>query len=561
MTRARMTRSQIMARVRSKDTKPELVVRRACHALGLRFRLHRKDLPGSPDLIFPRWNVALFVHGCFWHRHVHCSRASTPASNVDFWRSKFRCNERRDQAAARALRELGWRVHVIWECEVSKPDALKDALASAITAGRPTQGCCSPAPVTRRDESLDKLSACDKERVKQPRGVLCAEGKSRGDPGWAASSRPSLNCVDLFAGAGGFSLAAQEAGMAIRLAVEQNKKAAATYRRNICTGDFPARLVEHDIQTLSPTKLKNEMFSEDQTCDVLLGGPPCQGFSTHRLNDAGVADERNDLIHVYFDFVKVFAPKLFLMENVPGMLWARHEEALRRFYAEGEEAGYTVLDPIIVDARDYGLPQRRKRVFILGLNSELRARAVQWPPPPTHGSEVARRARPELQPWLACVSAFAPVEADDVNDVHMRHNQTLVDAFARTPLNGGSRQASGRTLDCHKAHDGHNDAYGRIDPSKPAPTMTTACINPSKGRFVHPTLNHGITVRQAARIQTFPDWFVFEGGLMSAGEQVGNAVPVALGKHLIDHLLPLLHERTSFSERSISSADRAPAFA
>lgn len=420
------------------------------------------------------------------------------------------------------------------------------------------RGSCGPFNLALPENSLDNPGACDTKR-ETTRGNFCAKGKLQRKPVRAASSGPSLNCVDLFAGAGGFSLAAQAAGFNVRLAIENDKNAAATYRRNICVGDQCARLVEDDIRTLSPIKLKRETFSNHEICDVLLGGPPCQGFSTHRLKDAGVADSRNDLIHVYFDFVRAFAPKLFLMENVPGMLWPRHEEVLRRFYAEGEDAGYTVLDPVVVDARDYGLPQRRKRVFILGLSQALSDTGVPWPPAPTHGSEVARRGSPDLQPWLACGSAFQPVKADDVNDVHMKHNQALVNAFARTPANGGSRQASGRVLECHKRHDGHNDVYGRINPSKPAPTMTTACINPSKGRFVHPILNHGITVRQAARIQTFPDWFVFEGGLMSAGEQVGNAVPVALGQHIIEHLLPLLLQRTVVSGLLTASTGLAPA--
>ncbi|WP_211103929.1 DNA cytosine methyltransferase [Skermanella pratensis] len=122
----------------------------------------------------------------------------------------------------------------------------------------------------------------------------------------------------------------------------------------------------------------------------------------------------------------------------------------------------------------------------------------------------------------------------------MRHGQALTDAFATTPHNGGSRHESNRILDCHKNHDGHADVYGRINPANPAPTMTTACINPSKGRFVHPTLNHGITVRQSARIQTLPDDFVFAGGLRAAGQQIGNAVPVALAKLLVGHIKALL---------------------
>jgi DNA (cytosine-5)-methyltransferase 1 len=241
------------------------------------------------------------------------------------------------------------------------------------------------------------------------------------------------------------------------------------------------------------------------------------------------------------------------MENVPGMLWPRHALSLNRFYAEGQASGYNVFQPIIIDARDYGLPQRRKRVFILGLNKQLGKLDLIWPPPPTHGSEVARRTRPELLPWVSCERAFDPAPKQDINDVHMKHSHQLVEAFSKTPPNGGSRKASGRVLACHANHDGHKDVYGRIDTRKPAPTMTTACINPSKGRFVHPTLNHGITVRQAARIQTFPDEFVFNGGLTAAGEQVGNAVPILLGKQLIEHLIPLLVSRYDMSPGSLNT--------
>jgi len=136
----------------------------------------------------------------------------------------------------------------------------------------------------------------------------------------------------------------------------------------------------------------------------------------------------------------------------------------------------------------------------------------------------------------------------------MQHGPELIDAFKRTPVNGGSRHDSGRVLPCHENHNGHKDVYGRIDPAKPAPTMTTACINPSKGRFVHPTEHHGITVRQAARIQTFPDSFVFQGGLMAAGKQIGNAVPVDLAKKLIEHLLPTLKQHRRLSAETKSAA-------
>jgi DNA (cytosine-5)-methyltransferase 1 len=366
-----------------------------------------------------------------------------------------------------------------------------------------------------------------------------------------------LNCVDLFSGAGGFTLAAQDAGLTARLAVENDRHAVATYRANLCRGRHAPKLLEGDITEIVAAKAFREAFSDGDQCDLLLGGPPCQGFSAHRIKNAGVGDERNDLIHVYFDFVRAFAPSAFLMENVPGMLWDRHAAALHRFYLEGATAGYDVREPIVVDARNYGIPQRRKRVFILGIRSGVDHSALVWPPNPTHGSEVARRNSPHLKPWVNCAEIFRAAPDGDENDVHMSHGEELVEAFRRTPANGGSRKESGRLLPCHRHHDGHKDVYGRIDPREPAPTMTTACINPSKGRFVHPVEHHGITVRQAARIQTFPDTFVFSGGLMAAGKQVGNAVPVDLGRQLIEHLIPLLR-RSRIVEERCERAQSAP---
>nr|WP_233280726.1 DNA cytosine methyltransferase [Devosia oryziradicis] len=346
--------------------------------------------------------------------------------------------------------------------------------------------------------------------------------------------------ADLFAGAGGFSLAAVQAGCDIVFAVEFDKNAATTYRKNIGAEARSRNVVVYneDITSLSATSLARKHFP-DADCDLLLGGPPCQGFSTHRINGAGVDDPRNALIHEYFDFVRSLKPKAFLMENVPGMLWPRHKSYLDEFYRQAHDSGYTVYAPQKLDARDYGIPQRRQRVFILGVREDIAIDEFEWPPKPTH-SAVELTQGTGLKPWVSCESAFADLPEDDINGVHMNHGPELVAAFARTPPNGGSRKDSGRVLDCHLEHDGHSDVYGRIDPSKPAPTMTTACINPSKGRFVHPVLNHGITARQAARIQTFPDDYVFDGGLMAAGKQIGNAVPVAFGQSLIQHIKQLL---------------------
>jgi DNA mismatch endonuclease, patch repair protein len=113
-------RSRMMAGIRARNTQPELRLRREMHARGFRFRLHRDDLPGSPDLVFPRFGVAVFVHGCFWHRHEGCRYASIPKTRAEFWRAKFEANVLRDRRVQQALIEKGWRVSVVWECALRK---------------------------------------------------------------------------------------------------------------------------------------------------------------------------------------------------------------------------------------------------------------------------------------------------------------------------------------------------------------------------------------------------------------------------------------------------------
>ena len=121
-------RSEMMGRIRSKETKPELAVRKLAHRLGYRFRIHRRDLPGSPDLVFPGRRLALFVHGCFWHRHENCRYAYNPKSNLEFWQAKFKNNVERDIRAESELESMGWRVAVIWECETNYSDSLSTRL-------------------------------------------------------------------------------------------------------------------------------------------------------------------------------------------------------------------------------------------------------------------------------------------------------------------------------------------------------------------------------------------------------------------------------------------------
>lgn len=128
-------RSRVMAAVKQKDTKPEMVVRRFLHRIGFRYRLHNSGLPGKPDLVLPRYKSVIFVHGCFWHGHtdVSCRLSRIPKSNIDFWKKKISINQTRDERIINELHALGWRVFVIWECQVNDESVLK-TLVNLLTA-------------------------------------------------------------------------------------------------------------------------------------------------------------------------------------------------------------------------------------------------------------------------------------------------------------------------------------------------------------------------------------------------------------------------------------------
>ena len=126
LTRER--RARLMSRVRSKNTEPEMSVRRIAHSMGFRFRVHRRDLPGRPDIVFPKYRAVVFVHGCFWHRHPGCMKATIPKSNMQFWIEKFERNMQRDSRQTQRLRDAGWKVVVVWECQVAELEEVRGAL-------------------------------------------------------------------------------------------------------------------------------------------------------------------------------------------------------------------------------------------------------------------------------------------------------------------------------------------------------------------------------------------------------------------------------------------------
>ncbi|HED2335722.1 TPA: DNA cytosine methyltransferase [Serratia liquefaciens] len=383
-----------------------------------------------------------------------------------------------------------------------------------------------------------------------------------------------IKAIDLFSGAGGFSLAALDLGIEILAAIELDKDACDTYRKNLIQKrENSIKLLNKDIMTISPDELMDSLQLKEKELDLIIGGPPCQGFSSHRIKNAGVNDPRNELLIRYYDFVKIFQPKMFLVENVPGLLWEKHKDYLNNFKRLAANSGYNILGPLKLNAKDYGVPQNRNRVFILGLRDDISISEGDWPPSPTHfkdkkpywvnASEIFEKPTPSIIEKITTVLGQDVAQKlkfkntlkenkSDPNNIHMNHADYMIERFSLTPING-SREDVDFRLPCHSnGYVGHKDVYGRIRLSLPGPTITTGCFNPSKGRFLHPWDNHGITVRQAARFQTFPDDYIFSGGIISQGKQVGNAVPVNLGKILLKSCVEIIINN---SQRDDKNAD------
>jgi len=384
-----------------------------------------------------------------------------------------------------------------------------------------------------------------------------------------------LTAIDLFSGAGGFSLAAYNADVDVLAAIEFDGNAAETYKKNLVDRlGVKTKVYAEDITEFDIDSLVNDIEIKKGSLDILLGGPPCQGFSSHRIKDSGKDDPRNELLIRYFDFVEYLKPKAFLVENVPGLLWPRHEKYLSDFLNLAKKHGYTIVanEPLILNARDYGVPQNRRRAFIFGLRDDVMQEDIVWPPSPTHNKtgnskwltassafekpepiilnnfkkrleEKFGHSKEESAEMIASLKWGKKLDPQDSCNLSMTHSETLTKVFENTPLLG-DRDESGRELDCHKNYKGHKDVYGRIYPHIQANTITAGCNNPSKGRFVHTWLNHGITLRHAARIQTFPDDYMFTGGSMAMAKQIGNAVPIKLGEALILKIKSILEQNS-----------------
>lgn len=338
-----------------------------------------------------------------------------------------------------------------------------------------------------------------------------------------------LLAIDLFSGVGGLTAGLHKAGFKTKLAFEIDELATKAYKLN----HKKTKVITRDIRGIDIEEIKKEFGGE--TIHLLAGCPPCQGFSSiRRLNkQKPVEDDRNSLIKEYVKFVKELMPYTFMMENVPGLAldksfsWALHEL---------EAAGYYRPDFKVVNVKDYGVPQSRKRLVLVG--SRLAPIKVAEP---NYNKMTVRKAignlpRPENS-------------KDPLHKIFPSHTTEIFQLIKHIPHDGGSRKDLGesRQLKCHqKKNIGFNDVYGRLHWDDYSATITGGCLNPSKGRFLHPEQDRCISAREAALLQSFPKGYKFpiDAPKASIALMIGNALPPKFSyhqsknikKHLLKHL-------------------------
>lgn len=329
-----------------------------------------------------------------------------------------------------------------------------------------------------------------------------------------------LTFIDLFSGAGGLLRGFMNQGFTPEFSLEVWKPALETHKANypkVPVWDCDIRTVEND--RLVPYKGK---------VDVIVGGPPCQGFST--IGKRLIKDPRNELVFEFVRFVKEIKPKVFLMENVRGLLSSDKGKTKAAIELEFSSIGYKVVSQVLC-AADYGVPQKRYRLFFIGVRNDL----VSTPsfPKKTHCPE-------EYNTVGEAIMDLVGKENDFPNHVPLKHNAIVTERISYIEEGHGvpkeglpDKVAKGSRSD-YLDHDIKNfsHVFKRLDRKRPATTMV-----PGHNAFpLHPTENRSLTVREAARIQTFPDDVIFCGSRQNQCIQVGNAVPVCLAEILANHI-------------------------
>jgi DNA (cytosine-5)-methyltransferase 1 len=360
-----------------------------------------------------------------------------------------------------------------------------------------------------------------------------------------------FTAIDLFAGCGGLTSGLRLAGFEVIAAIEHDPDAASTYKAN-----HPrVKVYETDIRLVSPKGVLRALkLLRRETVDLIAGCPPCQGFTRLTENRAR-PDPRNSLVRQFLRFVLAIRPKVCMLENVPGLIMSSKG---RRYFNEVrrglERAGYNVSYDV-VELADYGVPQFRRRLLLIGARDE----AIPIPAPTHH--DPTRSRKPGQRPWRTVRDAIgefpipplrSAMRSSGAKRSYEWHYARDVTPLVRRRLEHALRNDGRRTslpsslrLSCHeRCPDGYYDVYGVMDWDSPSPTITSGCTNASKGRFGHPSNPRPLTAAEAAALQTFPLSYKFKGsGLESVATQIGNALPRRFARAIASSIIRRLSSR------------------
>ena len=340
----------------------------------------------------------------------------------------------------------------------------------------------------------------------------------------------NFKAIDLFSGCGGLTEGMKQAGFKVIAAVEIDHYAAETYKNN----HKNVNLFEQDITNVNPGDIKKIMGGEP--LHLLAGCPPCQGFSSvRRLNKKEpVKDVRNNLIWEYYRFVEALMPLTLMMENVPGLA---DYKPFQNMVEKLKRLGYSNIKYEKIWIQEYGVPQRRRRLVLVA----SRIGKIDIP----QGNKKFKTVRD-------CIGNIEPVEStkDLLHKIYPKHTPKVYEKISKIPLDGGSRKdlPVEYQLKCHmKENVGFDDIYGRLKWDSFSSTITGGCLNPSKGRFLHPQENRCITAREAALLQTFPKKYKFPTNIkkIAIALMIGNALPPEFSRiqcnNIYNHLKDILN--------------------
>ncbi len=331
-----------------------------------------------------------------------------------------------------------------------------------------------------------------------------------------------LKAIDFFCGAGGLTRGLLDAGIEVVAGVDNDPRLKKTYEHN----NKPSCFIEEDIADLDVKALRKKIGIRSADTTLYAACTPCQPFST--LNRTKTDDNQKALLLVFAQIVARCPPDFIIVENVPGLHNAVGRDIYERFIAVLTDHGFDAVAELL-DAKDFGVPQTRKRFVLIAAKHGK----AQLPAPTTSGTPRTVRECIEKYPPLTAGEESKKI-ANHAARTLPKHHRRIVEAV---PLDGGSRSDVEDTsilLKCHQDRpDAHKDVFGRMAWDEPSPTLTCRCTDVYCGRFIHPEQHRGVSLREAAALQTFSDDYEFFGNsFLEKSRQIGNAVPVRLAEIL-----------------------------